>query len=149
MRFDKNDYFLLIAILEFLITRTNCAMTMKQIQNTMDVIRNACTAKYPNLDPNIRDNVKNGQFVDDNKDLRCYTLCVVEMAGTTNRKKQMDYQKIMQQIDSMLPANMRQPAKAVVEVCKNVKDDYKDICDKAYFTTKCAYESDASVFLFP
>lgn len=60
-------------------------MTMKQIQNTMDVIRNACTSKYPKLDINIRDNVKNGQFVDDNKDLRCYTLCVAEMAGTVSK----------------------------------------------------------------
>ncbi|XP_059621117.1 general odorant-binding protein 72-like isoform X2 [Phlebotomus argentipes] len=124
-------------------------MTMKQIQNTMDVIRNACTSKHPKLDLDIRDNVKNGQFVDDNKDLRCYTLCVADMAGALNRKKQLDYQKIMQQIDTMLPTEMRAATKVVVETCKNVKEGYKDNCDKAYFTTKCAYETDSSVFLFP
>ncbi|GAB0093118.1 General odorant-binding protein lush [Sergentomyia squamirostris] len=149
MKVGKCEFILFFILLKVLNFRVQSAMTMKQIQNTMDVIRNACSSKYPNLDPDIRDNVKNGKFVDDNKDLKCYTLCVAEMAGTTNRKKQLDVPKILQQINTMLPVEMREPAKAVVEVCKNVKESYKDLCDRAYFTTKCAYETDPVIFIFP
>ncbi len=46
-------------------------------------MRSVCGPKHK-LSEEIMDGVKNGQFIDDNKDLKCYTLCIAQMAGTVS-----------------------------------------------------------------
>jgi hypothetical protein len=68
----------------------------------------------------------------------------------------------------MLPVELKETARKVLEACKDVRKffhififfnnkqlvnfpdkQYKDGCDKIYYSTKCMYDFDPSAFVFP
>lgn len=116
-------------------------MTMKQLQSTMESIRSVCEPKYKGDTAKI-DVIKTGQFFEE-KAVKCYVLCVVQMAGTVSiafgafdlntifcklnfllqmtKKNELSLQKALSQVDIMLPVDMREPARAAIEQCKDVR----------------------------
>lgn len=54
-----------------------------------------------------------------------------------------------QQIDTMLPDQLREPAIAVLEKCKDVGQGYKNHCDKSFYTSICMYKANPDIFLYP
>lgn len=95
-------------------------MTMKQVESAMATMRNGCAPKFPSLTTDVLDAVKSGGFDDGNKDLKCYIRCVAEMAGTLTKKSDLDVKKSTIQIDSVLPAEIREHARATLDACKDI-----------------------------
>lgn len=93
--------------------------------------------------------LRKGAFVEDNKDLKCYTMCVAQMAGTLTKKNEISRQKTFAQIENLLPVELKAYMFEVAEACKNVQTGYKDPCDRTYYTAKCMYEFSPEKFLFP
>lgn len=58
-------------------------MSMQQMEKTMATMRSVCGPKHK-LSDDVMDGIKKGSFDDNNKDLKCYTLCIAQMAGTVS-----------------------------------------------------------------
>ncbi|XP_053665077.1 general odorant-binding protein lush-like [Anopheles marshallii] len=123
------------------------AMSRKQLINSMDMMRSACAPKFK-VTTEMLDDLRNGVFVED-RELKCYTLCIAQMAGTMNKKGELNIQKTLAQLDAMLPPDMKEKAKEAVQACRETQGRYKDSCDKTFYSTKCLAEYDREVFLFP
>ncbi|XP_055535293.1 general odorant-binding protein lush isoform X2 [Wyeomyia smithii] len=125
------------------------AMTMKQLNNSLDMMRKACAPKY-NVNEVSLDSLRAGKFpADPDNELKCYTMCIAQMAGTLTKKGEISYSKTVAQIDAMLPTELKAPAKEALNACKNEQSSYKDPCDRVFFSVKCAAEFNPEVFIFP
>lgn len=71
------------------------------------------------------------------------------MAGTLTKKNEISYQKVLGQINNLLPEEMRDNSRKVLEHCKDVQNAYKDSCEKVFYTTKCMYDFNPAAFMFP
>ena len=91
--------------------------------------------------------LKKGQFTED-RDLKCYTFCVAQMAGTM-KKNEISEQKTLNQIDNVFPTEMKENSRRMFEACRTVQSNYKDPCDRVFYSTKCMYEFSPNTFVFP
>lgn len=85
----------------------------------------------------------------DDQNLKCYTLCVQQMTGTLNKKNELSQQKVMSQIENLMPPEMKDHMLKVFETCKDSGKGYKDPCDKTFYGAKCFYDLDPGKFMFP
>ncbi|KOB68378.1 Oderant binding protein 5, partial [Operophtera brumata] len=60
----------------------------------------------------------------------------------------VNYEAAMKQADMLLPDEIKEPAKEAITACRKDADAHKDICDSAFFMTKCIYNHNPSVFYF-
>ncbi|XP_055321035.1 general odorant-binding protein lush-like [Sitodiplosis mosellana] len=123
-------------------------MTMKQIEQSLAMFRKSCVEKT-GVDSALIDGMHKGNFPDDDKQLKCFALCIAETAGTLTKKKELSEPKVRKQIETQLPANLRELALGALEKCKDVQKGYKDPCDRMYYSTKCMYEFSPNNFLYP
>lgn len=72
----------------------------------METMRSICGPKYKLADETI-DGMKKGQFPE-NKDLKCYTLCVAQMAGTLSKKNEISAAKTLGQIENLMPLEIKE-----------------------------------------
>lgn len=79
---------------------------MGQMQKTMETMRGICGPKYK-LSDELIDGMKKGEFPE-NKDLKCYTLCVAQMAGTTSKKNEISTPKTLAQIENLIPLEIKE-----------------------------------------
>ncbi|XP_058117458.1 general odorant-binding protein lush-like [Anopheles ziemanni] len=124
-------------------------MTMKQLTNSMDMMRQACAPKYKVEEAELHALRKSMFPEDPHKELKCYTMCIAQMAGTMTKKGEISFSKTMAQIEAMLPPDIKPKAKEALTHCKDVQTSYKDPCDKAYFSAKCAADFTPDTFMFP
>ncbi|ETN61583.1 odorant binding protein, antennal [Anopheles darlingi] len=124
-----------------------CGMTRKQLINSMDMMRSACAPKFK-IETEMLDNLRKGIFEED-RELKCYTMCIAKMAGTITKKGDINIQKTLAQMDAMLPPDMRDKAKEAIHACRETQGKYTDPCDKTFYSTKCLADYDRDVFLFP
>ncbi|XP_065081604.1 general odorant-binding protein lush [Ochlerotatus camptorhynchus] len=128
---------------------SNGAMTMKQLRNSLDMMRKACAPKFNVVEASL-DELKSGNFPNDaDKELKCYTMCIAQMAGTLTKKGELSLSKTTAQIEAMLPPELKVPAKEALNACKNTQTTYKDPCEKVFYSAKCAAEYNPDVFVFP
>lgn len=86
-----------------------------------------------------------------------------------NKKGDVVEAKVMKQINTVLPEQLREHATAALQHCKDVCKysinwhpkinhfnlilflalKYKDHCEKAYYSTKCMYEFNPQKFVYP
>ncbi|XP_031628177.1 general odorant-binding protein 72-like [Contarinia nasturtii] len=128
--------------------RTNAAMTMKQLEQSLAMFRKTCSEKN-NIDPALVDGLHRGEWPDDNKDLKCFALCIAQTSGTLTKKNELSEQKVKKQILTQLPVNLRELALGALEACKDIQKGYKDPCDRMYYSTKCLYDYSPDNFLYP
>uniref|UniRef100_A0A182IXM6 Uncharacterized protein n=1 Tax=Anopheles atroparvus TaxID=41427 RepID=A0A182IXM6_ANOAO len=124
-----------------------CAMSRKQLLSSMDMMRSACSPKFK-VSTEMLDSLRQGIFEED-RELKCYTMCIAQMAGTMTKKGELNIQKTLSQLDAMLPPGMKETAKEAVLACRETQGRYNDPCEKTFYTTKCLAEYDREVFLFP
>ncbi|EAT33639.1 AAEL014082-PA [Aedes aegypti] len=141
---------LLVAVLLLETLRpSDAAMTMKQIKESMETMRKACAPKFDVPETTLND-LKAGNFRPDaSKDEKCYAKCIAQMAGTLTKKGEISFSKTTAQIEALLPTELKAPAKEALKACKEVHTDYKDSCDKVYYSVKCAADFNRDVFIFP
>uniref|UniRef100_A0A9I3K5D0 Odorant-binding protein 5 n=1 Tax=Anopheles maculatus TaxID=74869 RepID=A0A9I3K5D0_9DIPT len=133
----------------FLVQHTNAAMTMKQLTNSMDMMRSACAPKFKIEEADLHGLRKSVFPAEPDKELKCYTMCIAQMAGTMTKKGEISFSKTMAQIEAMLPPELKTMAKEALSHCKDTQASYKDPCDKTYFSAKCAADFSPDTFMFP
>nr|QGW50689.1 odorant-binding protein 25 [Propsilocerus akamusi] len=129
-------------------TYVNGAMTMAQMEKTMQTMRSICGPKNK-VSNELIDGLKRGEFLDDNKDLKCYTLCVAQMAGTLSKRNEISAQKMLSQIENLMPVEVKYHMQKAFEACKDVQNSYTKPCDRTFFIAKCMYEFNPNKFIFP
>ncbi|KAL9908828.1 lush [Glossina fuscipes fuscipes] len=127
---------------------TTNAITRQQFEQSLAMMRNGCAPKFK-LTTEQLDGLRVGNFDANNKDLKCYTKCIAQLAGTLTKKGELSAQKALAQIPMILPTEMQEIAIASLEHCKDVQKNYKDPCDRMFFITKCVYEFAPDEFTFP
>nr|QKN21085.1 odorant-binding protein [Bactrocera correcta] len=141
-----------INVFKYFLTLLACtgvsAVTMQQFETSLDMMRNGCAPKFK-IATEILDNLRAGEFVENNGDLKCYTRCIAQLAGTVTKKGDFSVQKALAQIPIILPPEMQGPAKEALNACKDVQKNYKESCDKVFYTTKCVRDFDPATFKFP
>uniref|UniRef100_A0A182M675 Odorant-binding protein 5 n=1 Tax=Anopheles culicifacies TaxID=139723 RepID=A0A182M675_9DIPT len=133
----------------FVVQHANGAMTMKQLTNSMDMMRQACAPKFKIEEAELHGLRKSVFPADPDKELKCYTMCIAQMAGTMTKKGEISFSKTMAQIEAMLPPELKTMAKEALSHCKDTQSSYKDPCDKTYFSAKCAADFSPDTFMFP
>lgn len=76
------------------------------MEKTMETMRSICGPKYK-LSDELIDGMKQGEFPE-NKDLKCYTLCIAQMAGTISKKNEISASKTIAQIENLIPVELKE-----------------------------------------
>ncbi|GAB0093625.1 hypothetical protein DMENIID0001_087930 [Sergentomyia squamirostris] len=90
----------------------------------------------------------NKGFFPDNRSLKCYTNCILEMTQTVSRGR-IDYRMSLTQIDLLFPEEMKEPAKKTLEACRGSMKGIKDHCEASYNYLQCMYRVNKKFFYFP
>ncbi|XP_030023055.2 general odorant-binding protein 72 [Manduca sexta] len=130
----------------FILLSLGEAMTMKQIRNTGKMMRKQCQPKN-NVEDEKIDPLGKGVFINE-KEVKCYMACIMKMANTIKNGK-INYEAAMKQADLLLPEDIKELAKEALTSCRKVADSHKDVCDAAFYISKCIYEYNPDIFYFP
>ncbi|KAI8122268.1 General odorant-binding protein lush [Lucilia cuprina] len=121
---------------------------MDQFLQSLDMMRNGCAPKFKvTLDQ--LDNLRNGIFDESSSELKCYTKCVAQLAGTVTKKGDFSISKATAQIPIILPPEIQDIAKAALASCKEIQKDYKESCERIFYVTKCVRDFSPKDFKFP
>nr|QIS77210.1 OBP17 [Episyrphus balteatus] len=124
------------------------SVTMKQFEASLEMMRSGCAPKFKVTTEQL-DDMRNGKFIENNMDIKCYTKCIGQLAGTLTKKGEFSIQKALAQIPIILPPEMQDSAKSSLEKCKDIQKGYTDSCDKVFYVTKCVHDADPPSFKFP
>ncbi|XP_069681140.1 general odorant-binding protein 72-like [Periplaneta americana] len=121
-------------------------MSPQQMKQAMRVMRNACQPKT-GVSTELIDALQKGEFAEDN-DLKCYIKCVMGRMQSM-KKGRLTTDAAINFMKGVLPDNMRDRVIAAMDACRHAGDGLEDACEIAYIATKCTYEKDPEVFMFP
>jgi hypothetical protein len=93
--------------------------------------------------------LKKGIFVESNSELKSYVFCVAQMSGILSKKNEISEQKMMSQIDNLLPLELKQHSLAAWSACKTKQQGIVDKFDRIFVLTKCFYDFNPTKFMFP
>ncbi|KAL9704996.1 hypothetical protein quinque_008514 [Culex quinquefasciatus] len=141
-RNDTMERFTFVILVLFLklLGPSDGAMTMKQLKNSLEMMRKACAPKFKVDDASLNELTAGNFRSDPDPELKCYTL---------TKKGEISLSKTTAQIDAMLPNEMKAFAKEAMTACKDAQAGYKETCDKIYYSVKCVAEFNKDAFLFP
>ncbi|XP_055321034.1 general odorant-binding protein lush-like [Sitodiplosis mosellana] len=131
-----------------ILNRAYAAMTMKQVEQSLAMFRKSCSEKV-GVDIALIEGLHRGEWPDNDKNLKCFSMCVAQSFGTLTKKNDISEAKVRKQIETTLPVNLRAFALGALDACKDVQKNYKDPCDKSYYSTKCMYDFSPKDFLYP
>ncbi|KAG5681584.1 hypothetical protein PVAND_011000 [Polypedilum vanderplanki] len=137
-----------IVLFDFFLSKALAALTMAQFEQMMKTIRATCGAKYK-LSDELIDGLKTGMFIDNNIELKSYVFCVAQMSGIMSKKNEISEQKILSQIENLLPVELKQNSIAVWNACKSKQQGIPDKLDRIFVLTKCFYDFNPEKFVFP
>ncbi|XP_069679532.1 general odorant-binding protein 72-like [Periplaneta americana] len=121
-------------------------LTIEQIKQALKMMRNSCVPKS-GADMELVEGIQEGKFPED-KNLKCYMKCVMGMMQTMKSGRYKPDAAIAQ-VRIMMPESIKERAVTVLDGCRKAAQGVKDACEVAFLTTKCIYESDPEIFLFP
>ncbi|CAD7082604.1 unnamed protein product [Hermetia illucens] len=122
-------------------------LSMKQFDASLNTMRSLCQPKHK-VSVEMLDNLRKGIFVED-RELKCYTRCIAQMTGTLSKKGDIINQRMLAQIDIIVPDELRPLAREAFLHCQDVPKDYKESCDKVFYLTKCVQAYSPEHFKFP
>ncbi|KAM7355066.1 lush isoform 2-T2 [Cochliomyia hominivorax] len=121
---------------------------MEQFDQSLEMMRNGCAPKFKITTEQL-DALRGGSFDESNSELKCYTRCIAQLAGTLTKKGDFSISKAIAQVPIILPPELQDTAKAALNSCKDIQKDYKDSCDRVFYVTKCARDYAPDSFKFP
>jgi PBP/GOBP family len=83
----------------------------------------------------------------DEKNVKCYTNCLLEMMGSIKKGKIL-YEATLKQIDMLVPNDYKPAFKQGANACKDSAVGIKDNCEAAYTLLKC-FVANNPKFVFP
>uniref|UniRef100_A0A1B0DGX3 Odorant binding protein n=1 Tax=Phlebotomus papatasi TaxID=29031 RepID=A0A1B0DGX3_PHLPP len=120
-------------------------VTYEQFLQNAKSLRKTCQPKHKVSDE-LADQLGKKNFPED-KNLKCYVKCFLEMAQTMKRGK-INVEAAIRQIDILVPEHLRNDYKATVQACKDSFKGIKDNCEASYIFLKCSAEQNPS-YEFP
>nr|AXY78924.1 odorant-binding protein 11 [Oedaleus infernalis] len=122
------------------------ALSLEQLRQTSKIVRNMCLKKT-GVDLALVEGIQEGQFPD-NQDLKCYMKCCMG-AMQVLRQGRYNVDAAKNQAEKMLPPDLKGRFISMLDACSDRGDGADDDCEMAYQLTKCSYETDKEIFLFP
>ncbi|XP_030381612.1 general odorant-binding protein 19a [Scaptodrosophila lebanonensis] len=120
--------------------------TEEQMYAAGKMMRQVCLPKFPKITEEVADGIRNGVIPDD-KDVKCYVNCIMEMMQTIKKGKFL-YESTLKQVDIMMPDNYKDEYRQGVNLCKDAAVGIKNNCDAAYTLLICL-KGKIKVFVFP
>ncbi|XP_067011787.2 general odorant-binding protein 72 [Anabrus simplex] len=134
-----------ISVLLSLLFANTSALTIQQLKNMAKMPRSMCMQRTGASKENV-EKIQVGEFVDDPK-TKCYMKCAMSMMSVMKNGK-YSAEAATNQANKMLPDDYKDRVKASIQKCKDMGNTADD-CENAFLITKCNYEADKDVFLFP
>uniref|UniRef100_A0A1L8DPK2 Proteinral odorant-binding protein 72 n=2 Tax=Nyssomyia neivai TaxID=330878 RepID=A0A1L8DPK2_9DIPT len=122
------------------------SITVEEAREIAKIFSEPCRRRY-RIPNNIIEGVNKGEFPD-NRDLKCYANCMLEMTQTVSRGR-INYQVTIRQIDLFFPEEMKESAKKTVNECRGSMKGIKDYCEASYNYIQCMYKVNKKDFFFP
>nr|AIU64828.1 putative odorant-binding protein 1 [Dichelops melacanthus] len=113
-----------------LIEESNAAMSEAQMKNAMKTLRNMCMPKS-GVSKEALASMKEGNFDDDDRKLKCYLGCIMNMMQVVKNGK-ISMTMVKNQITKMVDPTWGAKLVATFESCSNVEGS--DNCDLAYIS---------------
>ncbi|KAJ2951806.1 hypothetical protein O0L34_g13970 [Tuta absoluta] len=120
-------------------------MTRQQLKNSGKMMKKSCMPKNDVTEDQVG-NIEQGKFLEE-RNVMCYMACIYGMMQVVKNGK-VSPEAVMKTVDLMFPAEMKEPVKAAAEKCKE-HAKRKDLCEAAFYSSKCMYEADPKNFFFP
>ncbi|XP_053951184.1 general odorant-binding protein 19a-like [Anastrepha ludens] len=114
---------------------------------TAKLMRDVCLPRFPKISIELADQLRDGNIPDNNKDVKCYINCVLEMMQTMKKGKFL-YEASLKQVDLILPDNYKDDYRAGLMKCKDASVGIKNNCESAYTILKCL-RGEITKFIFP
>ncbi|GAB0089731.1 General odorant-binding protein 72 [Sergentomyia squamirostris] len=105
------------------------------MKKTHQLVRQSCQPKTKATTEQI-DSVNRGVFPDE-KSIKCYVNCVLEMGQTMKRGK-LNLKQTIQQINQFTPEDQREKAISATNMCKDAPNGIRDPCEASYAFLKCS-----------
>lgn len=93
--------------------------------------------------------LKKGNFDEGSNELKCYTFCVSQMSGILSKKNDISEQKMLSQIENLLPDEIKEHGRNVWTNCKSAQQGIPEKCDRLFKFIHCMYNISPQKFLFP
>nr|QCZ25071.1 odorant binding protein 14 [Nezara viridula] len=128
-----------------LVQESSAAMSEAQMKGAMKTLRNMCMPKS-GVSKEALASMKEGQFDDEDRKLKCYLGCIMNMMQVVKNGK-ISMTMVKNQIMKMVDPTWGAKLVATFESCAGVEGT--DNCDLAYNFGKCVYETDKDAFVVP
>ncbi|XP_031634705.1 general odorant-binding protein 72-like [Contarinia nasturtii] len=120
-------------------------LTLDELMDLMKAFRQQCETKS-NVDEELVDGINLGKFPKDPA-LMCYTHCILESLNMI-RKGKLKADLAIKNVNTFLPANMREQWVRGITACKEIGDEITEPCERTFAKVECFY-SNNDHFLFP
>uniref|UniRef100_A0AAG5CRD4 Uncharacterized protein n=1 Tax=Anopheles atroparvus TaxID=41427 RepID=A0AAG5CRD4_ANOAO len=114
--------------------------SVDQMAKTSAMMRAVCNRKHK-ASEQLVDGLGRGEFAD-NKDLKCYANCVLEMMQAMKKGK-ITADNAIKQIELLIPSGIAEPTVRAFSLCPN---DIKNPCEAAYALLKCLHANNPKYF---
>uniref|UniRef100_A0A1B0D4L5 Uncharacterized protein n=2 Tax=Phlebotomus papatasi TaxID=29031 RepID=A0A1B0D4L5_PHLPP len=121
-------------------------ITVEEAKELAKIFSEPCRVKY-RISNELIEEVNKGNFPDD-RSLKCYANCMLEMTQTVSRGR-INYRMSLTQIDLLLPEEMKESAKKTLDACRGSMKGIKDYCEASYNYVQCMYKVNRKYFYFP
>ncbi|XP_069965946.1 general odorant-binding protein 19a-like [Bactrocera oleae] len=129
-------------------TPISAGITEEQMWATAKLMRDVCLPRFPKISIELANQLRDGNIPDNNKDVKCYINCVLEMMQTMKKGKFL-YEASLKQVDLVLPDSYKDDYRAGLLKCKDASVGIKkDNCEAAYTILKCL-RGEIKQFIFP
>ncbi|XP_058803708.1 general odorant-binding protein 19a-like [Phymastichus coffea] len=129
-----------IAISFAFMDHTYAGVTRAQMENLANGIRKGC-AKKVGADLALVEGIRNGQFLEGNTALKCYTKCVMIMMKTL-RGNRGDLNVLKKQIKAMASEDVADKLISAASQCYSEIAIMTDLCEYTWRYTICTYKKD-------
>ncbi|XP_053673286.1 general odorant-binding protein 72-like [Anopheles nili] len=117
--------------------------TLDQMAKTSAMMRSVCIGKHKASEDQVN-MLGLGEFPD-NKDLKCYTNCVLEMMQAMKKGK-ITADSAIRQVDLLIPEEIAVPTIKAFNICRDSANGIKNSCEAAYVLLKCLHANNPKYF---
>ncbi|XP_055903463.1 general odorant-binding protein 19a [Eupeodes corollae] len=139
-------FILKIGIFACFVDYSMAGATEDQMMSAGKLMRDVCLPKFSKVSPEVADNIGKG-IMPDEKDVKCYINCILEMMQTIKKGKFL-YESSLKQVDILMPDHYKEEYFNGLAQCKDAANGIKNNCDSAYALLKCLHAA-IPRFMFP
>ncbi|XP_067637841.1 general odorant-binding protein 19a isoform X3 [Eurosta solidaginis] len=120
--------------------------TEEQMMAAGKLMRDVCLPKFPKISAETADGIRSGN-IPDQKDVKCYITCILEMMQTMKKGKFL-LESSLKQVDVLMPDDYKDDYRSGLNNCKDAVNGIKNNCDAGYALLVCM-RGQIKNFMFP